>query len=146
MQLNNKTHSSYIVRSIVLDHCSFSYDRTLHTSLSKAAKSEKIKNNLKIDLEKHIGEKQIHIIVSVSFTLFSDEKQNILEASIQMSGYFEMIGDGKELDIETFATINAPAIIFPFIREHLATLTTKAGIGPILLPPVNFTKLNPKPL
>ena len=44
--------------------------------------------------------------------------------------------------MEEFGRINGASIIFPFLREHIANLAMKAGLGPIMLPPVNFQKLN----
>ncbi|GFM38286.1 protein-export chaperone SecB [Desulfovibrio psychrotolerans] len=47
-------------------------------------------------------------------------------------------------DQETFdrlQNVNIPAIIYPYIREHLADLCRRAGSPPVFLPPVNFVKL-----
>ena len=63
-----------------------------------------------------------------------------IDSSMKISGEFECIGS-EGLSIENFAKINAPAIIFPFIRENLASISMKAGIPTILLPPINFVKL-----
>jgi preprotein translocase subunit SecB len=46
------------------------------------------------------------------------------------------------IPIDQFAKANGPAIMFPFLREHLASITLKAGISPILLPSVNFIRLS----
>jgi preprotein translocase subunit SecB len=59
--------------------------------------------------------------------------------SVWMVGMFEKFGQ-PEFSDEQFTSINAPAIIFPFVREHIASLAIKGGIGAILLPPVNFLK------
>lgn len=81
-------------------------------------------------------------IVSVTITLeyaqiFEEEKQ--VTATIIMGGAFEQIGDSV-IDLELFGKVNGSAIIFPYIREHLSNLSSKAGVGLILLPPANFTK------
>jgi preprotein translocase subunit SecB len=56
-----------------------------------------------------------------------------------MLGIFEP-SDWNDPHLENFANINAPAIIYPFIREHIASLTTKAKM-PYILPPFNFVEL-----
>ncbi|NCD10471.1 MAG: preprotein translocase, partial [Negativicutes bacterium] len=38
--------------------------------------------------------------------------------------------------------VNGAAIIYPYIREHLTSLSVKAGVGIILLPPANFAAYN----
>lgn len=56
-----------------------------------------------------------------------------------MVGLFT-VPNNSPLPIEVFTNVNAPAIIFPFLREHLASISMKAGIQPIMLQPVNFVK------
>jgi preprotein translocase subunit SecB len=58
---------------------------------------------------------------------------------VKTVGFFEKSGTPAISD-EQFININAPAIIFPFIREHIASLALKGGLGTILLPPINFVK------
>jgi preprotein translocase subunit SecB len=58
---------------------------------------------------------------------------------VKMVGVFEKFG-APDFSDEQFTNVNGPAIIFPFIREHIASLALKAGIGTVLLPPLNFTK------
>ena len=64
------------------------------------------------------------------------------EMSATMVGIFEKTGESPLNDMEEFGRINGASIIFPFLREHIANLAMKAGLGPIMLPPVNFQKLN----
>ena len=64
-------------------------------------------------------------------------QQPICTSSIKMIGIFEKYGE-PILSEEKFKAINAPAIIYPFIREHLHNICLKASIANILLPTVNF--------
>ena len=61
----------------------------------------------------------------------------VCTATIKMVGGFEKYGEPKLTD-DKFKAINAPAIIYPFVREHLHNLCLKAGIANVLLPTVNF--------
>lgn len=38
-----------------------------------------------------------------------------------------------------FVKINSPAILYPFVRSYINTITTNSGISPIILPSVNFS-------
>jgi len=58
-----------------------------------------------------------------------------------MAGVFEKSGNST-LNLEQFGQINGAAIIYPYIREHLSSLSAKAGLGLIFIPPVNLTKTN----
>lgn len=76
----------------------------------------------------------------VTLTLDYKGKQNeiiICSAKITMLGVFEKIGE-PQLGEEGFKKVNAPAIIYPFIREHLHNICLKAGIANVFLPTVNF--------
>ena len=71
---------------------------------------------------------------------FNDIKE--VECTIVMTGVFEKFGDTiLSNDLEKFGRINGAAILFPYIREHLTNLSSKAGLGLIILPPANFTKI-----
>lgn len=43
--------------------------------------------------------------------------------------------------IEPFLLINAPALLFPFIRRLIADLTREGGFPPLLLDPIDFASL-----
>ncbi len=51
--------------------------------------------------------------------------------------------DDEELhkSIDRFSNINAAAIIYPFVRENAATISSKAGMTPFLVPVMNFIKM-----
>ena len=42
------------------------------------------------------------------------------------------------LSKERFCETNAPAMIFPYLREFIASITGRAGLPPLLLPPLSF--------
>lgn len=77
---------------------------------------------------------------SVTLTLVYTGKyldNSICNATIKMLGGFEKYGVPPLTD-DKFKAINAPAIIYPFIREHLHNMCQKAGVPNVLLPTVNF--------
>ena len=41
----------------------------------------------------------------------------------------------------SFPKVNAPAIAFPYLRALVSTITLQAGLGPVMLPSINFNKL-----
>ena len=57
-----------------------------------------------------------------------------------MIGVFVKEGD-VPLPLEDFGNVNGAAIIFPYIREQFSNLALKAGLGFIILPPINFVKM-----
>ena len=57
-----------------------------------------------------------------------------------LTGFFQFNYDVADEDLHQLAHINLAAILFPFLRQTVADLTTKAGFPPLLLPPINFVK------
>src|SRR5690606_1154696 len=82
----------------------------------------------------------LNITVQLNFSGKVDKKKYI-SAKIVMVGVFQRSNDAQ-LSVEQFCMANGPAIMFPFLREHLASTSLKSGIKPILLPAINFIKLN----
>lgn len=99
-----------------------------------------IKNSVDIDIQHSVNENEI--IIDLEVTLVGKLKQKKLFLfTAKYVGQFEK-GDENILPVEKFVEANGPAIIYPFVREHIAGTSLKAGMNPILLPPVNFVKLN----
>lgn len=80
----------------------------------------------------------ISVLVGVELNFKNADDKTFLNAFVQMFGAFEPSEKNPE-GLDTFATINAPAILYPFVREHIHSLTSKSGID-FLLPPFNFVE------
>ena len=63
------------------------------------------------------------------------------EASCIIQGQFTTIPDQKNMELEEFSSASAPAVLYPFCREAIASISMKAGMPVILLPPFNFHAL-----
>ena len=97
-----------------------------------------IKQDINVDVNVSVNDKIVGVGLQVNYKqIFNDIEQ--VSAVIKMAGVFEKIGDSP-LDLEQFGQVNGAAIIYPYIREHLSSLSAKAGLGLIFLPPVNLTK------
>jgi hypothetical protein len=57
-----------------------------------------------------------------------------------MLGHFAKVGD-TPLAFAEFARINAPVLMFPFMRELVVALTSRSDGGTVVLPPVNLAEL-----
>lgn len=94
---------------------------------------------LNIKTEVRVQGKIISVVETVTLTQTRDNNEQF-SFMIKMAGVFECIGESELTNYEEFGKVNGAAIIFPYIREHITNLSVKAGLGPIILPPVNFTK------
>jgi len=43
--------------------------------------------------------------------------------------------------LEGLFILNAPAIVFPYLRAYITNITTQSGMTPIILPTLNLTNL-----
>jgi len=101
--------------------------------------NDKLHNGINIDIKNSINENILGVTVTLNFISKIEDKE-VISSEIKMVGNFEFSKE-TNIPLDDFGKINAPAIIFPFIREHLSNVSMKAGIQPILLPPINFVNL-----
>lgn len=63
------------------------------------------------------------------------DHESPINLSVELHGTFEVDVDNFPMDkIDHWAEHNAPFIIYPYLREHVMGLTTRAGIPGLLLP------------
>ena len=129
-----KIESGFKLLSVVLLESSFKREGNIDFSV-------RLDNQVEINTGYNLSNNNsINCFVEVNFkSLF--EGKIAAQSNIKMAGVFEKMGE-SEIDVDAFGKINAPAIIYPFIREHLGTLTMKSGLTPFLLPPLNFVALS----
>jgi len=125
--------SGYKVISVLLLESSFSRETGIDATIISD-----IENEIEIEPVAHetTPDNKFAVTLTVQYRGMQDQKQICL-ANIRMIGVFEKYGEPALAD-DRFKAINGPAIIYPFIREHLHNLCLKAGIANVLLPTVNF--------
>jgi len=90
----------------------------------------KSKNSFDLDKKK--------LVTTLSAVLFIKTKPPPFVMKVSVEGIF--IGNNID-DLKKFSKVHAPAHLMPFIREIVGTTTMKAGIPPLLLPPMNLSAL-----
>lgn len=71
----------------------------------------------------------------------ADDDKKVYNCEIVYIGAFEVSKDSVNMPLQEFLETNAPAHLFPYIRESLSSLSQKAGLPAILLPPINILAL-----
>lgn len=78
------------------------------------------------------------------FELYLDlkvhEKNDLVKVEVKTISFFTYEEEGSLAD-NKFFTMNAPAIVYPYIRAYIATITAQSGIGTITMPAMNLTPL-----
>ena len=86
-----------------------------------------------------LGGNLYEVTLSVTATV-SHEEKTIYLVEVQQAGIFLMADFPREIIGRMVATV-CPNIMFPFVREIVSDLVTRAGFPQLLLTPVNFDAL-----
>jgi preprotein translocase subunit SecB len=108
--------------------------------------SNEIACNFDIELAHQVDttQKHLNVLLGAKSRTEKGEPSPLFEYHIVFEGRFALDEPLAKDDLERLASINCPAIIWPFVRQHLADLTVKAGFSPLLLPVINFVALSQK--
>ena len=79
------------------------------------------------------------VVVTVTVTARVGEKTLFLAEAAQ-AGIFSL-RDIPEADIAPLLGIACPNILYPYVREAISDMVTRAGFPPVLLAPVSFETL-----
>lgn len=78
----------------------------------------------------------------LTLRLYLCDEGGLLDINIEVVGYFTLKND--EANVPEFLTLNAPAILFPYVRAYVSLLTSLSGKGTINLPTLNLSGLSGK--
>lgn len=95
------------------------------------------KLDVKVLLEKSVNK----ITVDISFAATAKEGDDkIFNLSAGYKGIFSYTDRTPQSNIISFVKVNTPAIIFPFLRSAISSLTLTVGVPPLILPAIDFTR------
>jgi preprotein translocase subunit SecB len=63
------------------------------------------------------------------------------ELEVAAAALFRLHGDAQTVEVEKFAHSNAPALLFPYIRQVVDALTSRGPFGRVLMSPTNMVAL-----
>jgi preprotein translocase subunit SecB len=84
-----------------------------------------------------LDKKQSIFILNLGVVIKDSDKLNIEISSESFFKYSNI----EEDKLGNFLYLNAPAIMFPYIRAYISSLTVLSGINPINLPTLNLSGL-----
>lgn len=76
-----------------------------------------------------------------SLLLLLYKEKPVLTLESKFVGLFSIEPEAENMNIEDFIKSHSAGLMFPYIREHISAITQKAGVHPVLLPPVNIMAL-----
>ena len=64
----------------------------------------------------------------------------LYKLALEYGGMFKLENMPQQA-VEPFLLVNAPALLFPFVRRLIADLTREGGFPPLMLDPIDFASL-----
>lgn len=87
-----------------------------------------------------VGEDLFQVVLSVTVTARVDSDVAFLVEAHQ-AGIFQIAGFTSEAEKQSVIAAYCPGVVFPFVRETIASLIQRTGYPPVLLQPINFEAL-----
>jgi preprotein translocase subunit SecB len=94
--------------------------------------------DISIDPKGLISEQDKTFEIQLEIQLSSDDG---LKVSVKMIGLFEFKDVYVSDNLSNYFYVNAPAIIFPYLRSYISALTALSGCRTIIIPPMNIMNL-----
>jgi preprotein translocase subunit SecB len=87
----------------------------------------------------HVSDALYEVVVTVTVTAKSGDKTLFL-AEVAQAGLFSIANVPAD-ELEPLLGIGCPTILYPYVREVVSDIVTRAGFPPVLLAPVSFEVL-----
>jgi preprotein translocase subunit SecB len=84
----------------------------------------------------------LDILLSLYFSSDHAESNRIAQGRAGVSGYFKVVEGPLDPELEkNLVRVQIPAVLFPFVRSAIASLTINAGFPGVILPLINVQEL-----
>jgi|SRR5271157_798304 len=136
--MDEKKNATINVVAIVLEKLEFERQQQISSAIFSSDGSITTVNlKLEAKIERQFSEDKTKLLTK--FQLKVSDADNTLSILCRVAGLFVQTEDGS-MNLEEFAKVNAPTFLLPYVRENISTVTMKAGLPPIILPPLNMLK------
>ncbi len=124
-----------------VDKASFRFSKfTILESYFQMTDSSDFEINIKVNPRGSLSKKDNTFILEQEVEV-SDEN-NKFKINIRTSAQFDFDEFPDDEKSFSYFTINAPAIVFPYIRAYISNLTALSGLSTITLPTLNLLEMS----
>jgi preprotein translocase subunit SecB len=127
---------TFSIEKIYLKDLSVEVPNAPEVFLEKEAPSMEVNIN---SAARTVQEAMYEVVLSVTITARINEKTVFL-VEVAQAGVFQ-IRNVPQQDMGPLLGIACPNTLFPYVRETISTVTTRAGFQPVLLAPMSFENL-----
>lgn len=96
-------------------------------------------NNLSVNIKSSAGLNEQDLKFKLELELEVKSESGNFLATVKAIGFFEFDAELDEERKSIFFNSSAPAILFPYIRSYITSLTALSGIQPVILPTINLS-------
>lgn len=101
---------------------------------------EETSQKLNVEFKQTIGVNEEGHNMRLEMTANINDENNALVINIKALGFFEFESDLKPEEKDIFFRTSAPAILFPYVRAYITTLSSLSGVKPVILPTLNMSQ------
>ncbi|MBR0501933.1 MAG: protein-export chaperone SecB [Paludibacteraceae bacterium] len=101
---------------------------------------EEASQNLNVEFEQTIGVNEEGHNMRLEMIANINDENKMLVIKVKALGFFEFDSDLNPEEKEIFFRTNAPAILFPYLRAYITTLSSLSGVKPVILPTLNMSQ------
>lgn len=99
-----------------------------------------VSGDLNVEFTQTLGEDQGECKMKLMMETKISDANNYMTVMVRSEGFFEFDKDLPDVQKDNFFRVNAPAILFPYVRAYISTLTALSGINPVILPTLNLSQ------
>jgi len=77
----------------------------------------------------------------LNLSAYVKDKEDTINIEVDIVSFFVFDSQIEKGQLDKMFFMNAPAIIFPYLRSYITTLTVLSGIDPVILPTLNLSAL-----
>jgi len=127
---------TFSIEKIYLKDLSVEVPNAPEVFLEKEAPSMEVNIN---SAARTVQEAMFEVVLSVTITARIKEKAVFL-VEVAQAGVFQIRNVPQE-DMGPLLGIACPNTLFPYVRETISTVTSRAGFQPVLLAPMSFENI-----
>lgn len=103
--------------------------------------SEKVGDNLELNFATRGEKDETRRIFNLFLGVTISNTDKTFNVDVEVVGYFTYSSEAGVEIINNYFFINAPAILFPYVRAYISSLTALSGYETVTLPTINITFL-----
>lgn len=97
-------------------------------------------NKMSVEMKPQSCASDLDLNYKLQLDIKISNSENQFSVFVSIIGLFEFDSDLEPKAKENFFKINAPSILFPYVRAYISTLTSLSGMVPVILPTINIVE------